>query len=168
MQSDSRIFREVNALSRLSHRFIVRYYTTWVETSERMSSAASDSSDYEIKSDDGMTSVPQSKEKYGASSDRLSFDLSDLDDMGSGSKSSFPSIHFSSSSSPKIDEEDDSGGAFGDLFGPEPPVDLQPITPPKISRTLYIQMVRISIIRVGIHSNLTIGICRASNSQRGK
>ncbi|KAF9445879.1 Serine/threonine-protein kinase [Macrolepiota fuliginosa MF-IS2] len=33
-QSDTKIFREVNALSRLSHRFIVRYYTTWVETSE--------------------------------------------------------------------------------------------------------------------------------------
>ncbi|EKM74744.1 hypothetical protein AGABI1DRAFT_109872 [Agaricus bisporus var. burnettii JB137-S8] len=33
-QSDTKIFREVNALSRLSHRFIVRYFTTWVETSE--------------------------------------------------------------------------------------------------------------------------------------
>ncbi|KAF5387415.1 hypothetical protein D9757_007773 [Collybiopsis confluens] len=31
-QSD-KIFCEVNALSRLSHRFIICYYTTWVETS---------------------------------------------------------------------------------------------------------------------------------------
>ena len=33
-KSDTKIFREVNALSRLSHRFIVRYFTTWVETNE--------------------------------------------------------------------------------------------------------------------------------------
>ena len=32
-QSD-KILREVNALSRLSHRNIVRYYTTWVEMAE--------------------------------------------------------------------------------------------------------------------------------------
>ena len=31
-QNDSKIMREVNALSQLNHRFIVRYYTTWIET----------------------------------------------------------------------------------------------------------------------------------------
>lgn len=36
--------REVNALSRLNHRFIVRYYTTWIETVEAPSTTASDDS----------------------------------------------------------------------------------------------------------------------------
>jgi len=38
MQRDSKNFREVNALSGLSHRNIVRYYTTWVETFDGMTS----------------------------------------------------------------------------------------------------------------------------------
>ena len=33
MGPNHKIFREVNALSRLTHRNIVRYYTTWLETS---------------------------------------------------------------------------------------------------------------------------------------
>ena len=58
MQSDTKILREVNALSRLSHRNIVRYYTTWVETSEPQSTAASDDSGAEFPIEDAMTSVP--------------------------------------------------------------------------------------------------------------
>jgi translation initiation factor 2-alpha kinase 4 len=142
MKSDSKIFREVNALSRLSHRFIVRYYTTWVETSEPISTTSSDTSDSETGTDDGMTSVPHSREKHSGSND-ISFRLDDLDDFGSGSKSSFPSIHFTRSSSPKTDEDDDSEDAFGNLFGPETPRQFEPATPPpRITRTLYIQMVR--------------------------
>ena len=51
MQSDTKIFREVNALSRLSHRNIVQYYTTWVKTSEEselQSTVASDDSSSEF------------------------------------------------------------------------------------------------------------------------
>ena len=49
MQSNTKIFREVNALSRLSHRNIVRYYTTWVETSDPQSTVASDDSSASLK-----------------------------------------------------------------------------------------------------------------------
>jgi eukaryotic translation initiation factor 2-alpha kinase 4 len=153
MQSDSRIFREVNALSRLSHRFIVRYYTTWVETLERTSPtpSESDDSDREMTSVGGTTPMVKSKAKTRGASDGISFDLADLDSMGSDSKSSFPSIHFSRSSSPKTDEESDSEDGFGNLFGTEPPdtpSDFRPVTPPpRVFRTLYIQMVRTSFIR---------------------
>lgn len=63
MQSDSKIFREVNTLSRLSHRFIVRYYTTWVESTESTSNVVSDGSQSGTEDEDGsaMTSVPNSK-----------------------------------------------------------------------------------------------------------
>ncbi|KAK7057453.1 kinase-like domain-containing protein [Favolaschia claudopus] len=144
--SDTKIFREVNALSRLSHRFIVRYFTTWVETAELVSAAASDDS-AESGTEDG-TSVPNSSERRVFFSDNLAFDLADLDDMGSGSRSSFPSIHFSHSrsSSPRTadgegDEEcgdSDSDDVVEDL---SPSEELPPTPPPpSISRTLYIQM----------------------------
>ncbi len=61
MQSDTKIFREVNALSRLSHRNIVRYYTTWVETYEPSVSAAASASESDSSGTSlggAMTSVP--------------------------------------------------------------------------------------------------------------
>ncbi|KAJ7163895.1 kinase-like domain-containing protein [Mycena crocata] len=139
-QSDNKIFREVNALSRLSHRFIVRYFTTWVETAEAASTAVSDDSGADSGTEDGLTSVPS--ERHFSSSDHITFDLADLDDIGSGSRSSFPSIHFSRSSSPRTDDgdgddESDSDGVFGEISSPVPP----PTPPPLVSRTLYIQMV---------------------------
>jgi eukaryotic translation initiation factor 2-alpha kinase 4 len=141
-QKDNRIFREVNALSRLSHRFIVRYYTTWVETSEPTSLPPSDTSGSDSGTEDGMTSVPHSKERF--SNDRISIDLDDLDDIGS-SRSSFPSIHFKGSTSSKDsssdDEESDSDNGFGNLFGPEPTGGDSLLVPPSVARTLYIQMV---------------------------
>ncbi|KAJ6576175.1 hypothetical protein DFH09DRAFT_1454036, partial [Mycena vulgaris] len=140
-QSDTKIFREVNALSRLSHRFIVRYFTTWVETTEAASAAVSDDSGAESE-EDGMTSVPSERASRISSSDHITFDLGDLDDVGSASRSSFPSIHFSRSSSPRTDDgeeddESDSDGVFGVIeSSDEPP----PTPPPILSRTLYIQM----------------------------
>jgi len=130
LQKDNKIFREVNALSRLSHRFIVRYYTTWVETSEVAHEAEStvvseDEGDEEEGGEDGLTSVPGSsvdaagkrKLTNGHSSDHssgtgdlflgggFSINLDDLDEIsGSHSKSSFPSIHFSRSMSPESGE----------------------------------------------------------------
>jgi eukaryotic translation initiation factor 2-alpha kinase 4 len=131
---DSKIFREVNALSRLSHRFIVRYYTTWVETSEvpistsasrnGSASASSAASDDE----DGMTSVPQSNSHsfsfdFDGAEHGISIDLKDLDSLAGGggsSKSSFPSIHFARSlSGSRItgsgsEESDESEGSSED------------------------------------------------------
>ena len=53
MQSDSKISRKVNALSRLSHHFIVCYYTIWVKTAESTFNAASDDSTTESTDEDG-------------------------------------------------------------------------------------------------------------------
>lgn len=144
-QSDTRIFREVNALSKLSHRFIVRYYTTWVETSEVVTSGLSSGS--ETASDSGtegnMTSVPHSFERR-EKSDPFSIDLNDLDDYGgSGSRSSFPSIHFTRSdvNDEKDEDEDDSDDGFAHLFTSEYVEDADVKPPPVVPRTLYIQMV---------------------------
>ncbi|EIW85919.1 hypothetical protein CONPUDRAFT_114006 [Coniophora puteana RWD-64-598 SS2] len=215
-QSDTKIFREVNALSRLSHRFIVRYYTTWVETAELPASTVpssddetsssksksngnagalplsrringysdstsdSDSDSEDTESGSGMTSVPHSHSnslsdgagggggggggvrsyEYTGTSDPFSLDLDDLDDYGgSGSKSSFPSIHFTQSDAAAAgggivseEDEDDEDGedAFAGLFAPDyanggagkgREVEHRVSrTPPVVPRTLYIQM----------------------------
>jgi len=145
MQSDTKIFREVNALSRLSHRNIVRYYTTWVETSEPESTAASDDSSTEFTTEDGMTSVPETSERHLPINGGFYINIEDFDDL-SGSRSSFPSIHFGRSSSPGTSGEDSSGDSgFGSLFRSASSGSAPPLTPPPtLSRTLYIQMVRCS------------------------
>ena len=148
-QSDNKIFREVNALSRLSHRFIVRYYTTWVETVEVVTSGPSSGSD--TASDSGtegnMTSVPHSTERH-EKSDPFSIDLNDLDDYGdSGSRSSFPSIHFTRSDmkddkdGDEDEDEDDSDDGFANLFASDYEEDASVKPPPVLPRILYIQMV---------------------------
>ncbi|KAG7440064.1 Serine/threonine-protein kinase [Guyanagaster necrorhizus] len=150
LQSDTKIFREVNALSRLSHRFIVRYYTTWVETAEPTSTGASDESESESDSysqsngtENGMTSVPsriQSREPSGP----IIFNMDDLDDLGGTSKGSFPSIHFTRSSESQEDTDSDNDTPFGGLFrkaGDEDGEGLGTLTPTlTVQRTLYIQM----------------------------
>ncbi|KAG1764160.1 kinase-like domain-containing protein [Suillus placidus] len=146
-KDDNKLFREVNALSRLSHRFIVRYYTTWVEFNESTSSVMSSNSDTGSDSgtEGGMTSVPQSYERE--TSDPFKVKLEDLDDYGSN-KTSFPSIHFTR---PEIkndnhgeddedDEDDDSDGEFGNLFSSEYSTDEDTPKDPIQPRTLYIQM----------------------------
>ncbi|KAK0506828.1 kinase-like domain-containing protein, partial [Armillaria luteobubalina] len=126
LRSDTKIFREVNALSRLSHRFIVRYYTTWVETAEPTSTAASDESESESDSyshsngtENGMTSVPsriQSREPSGP----IIFNMDDLDDLVI-MKTPFGGLF------KKACEESREG--------------LGSVTPPlPVQRTLYIQM----------------------------
>lgn len=146
-QSDNKIFREVNALSRLNHRYIVRYYTTWVETAEPPSTAVTSDSDRDSETADGMTSVPhsQSTSRDGGSGDPFSIDL---DDLGSGSRHSFPSIHFTRSRSATLDgasdgasgSSSDSEGAFDNLFGSNSRSRATMPPPVTISRTLYIQM----------------------------
>ncbi|KAK0199520.1 kinase-like domain-containing protein [Desarmillaria ectypa] len=150
LQSDTKIFREVNALSRLNHRFIVRYYTTWVETAEPTSTAASDDSESESESysrsngtENGMTSVPsriQSREPSGP----IIFNMDDLDDLGGTSRGSFPSIHFTGSSESQEDTDSDNDSPIEGLFrkaGDEDGKGLESLTPPlTVQRTLYIQM----------------------------
>ena len=171
MQRDTKIFREVNALSRLSHRFVVRYYTTWVETSEIASAVASDESGME--DEDKLTSVPGSaggftngNESHFHTNGGFSIDLSELDSISrSHSRSSFPSIHFSRSMSPESGESSGSGsggseGIKGDRSGSSSEENEHPshlnsllksmgatkpqglMMPPLMTtRTLYIQMV---------------------------
>jgi translation initiation factor 2-alpha kinase 4 len=149
---DGRLLREVSALRQLSHRYIVRYYTTWTETSDSRSAAASDS-ESDADTVDGITSVPhshstKSKSKTGSSENLLSLDLNDF---GSDrSRSSFPSIHFGGSgdSSEGSSEGEDDDDGLEDLFDPLPTPKpnrmlSRPRTPtPSTSRTtLYIQMV---------------------------
>lgn len=146
-QSDTKIFREVNALSRLSHRFIVRYYTTWVETVGIVTPGPSSDSETASNSgtEGGMTSVPHSFERHDKS-DPFSIDLSELDDYGgSGSRSSFPSIHFTRSdvTDGKDEDEDDSDDGLEHLFTSDEDHagDMDEKPPAVLPRTLYIQMV---------------------------
>ncbi|KAG2126151.1 kinase-like domain-containing protein [Suillus cothurnatus] len=143
-KDDNKLFREVNALSRLSHRFIVRYYTTWVEFNESNSSIMSSNSDTgsDCETEGGMTSVPQSYERE--TSDPFKVKLEDLDDYGSN-KTSFPSIHFTrpeikNDHNEEDEEDDDSDGDFGNLFSSEYTTDEDTPKDPIQPRTLYIQM----------------------------
>ncbi|KAG6890525.1 hypothetical protein C0995_007725 [Termitomyces sp. Mi166 len=139
--SDVKIFREVNALSRLSHRYIVRYFTTWIEISdEPVSSNVSDDSEGSwTGTGSGLTSVPNSSERYlPRNGGGLTIDFDDLTDRrSSSSKSSFPSIHFDASTSPGTGESSGSDEeGLENLFRPRIPV----TPPPMQTRTLYIQM----------------------------
>ncbi|KDQ55382.1 hypothetical protein JAAARDRAFT_37399 [Jaapia argillacea MUCL 33604] len=155
-QRDDKIFREVNALSRLSHRFIVRYYTTWVETSEPSGTPLSSGSDTESATEDGMTSVPihhnsgsTSEGSTGSSNDPFIIDLDDLG-SGTGSQSSFPSIHFTRSGSTEAANDTDNGSEEDDDAENSAEIVRQLFsrpsngngfhTPSTIARTLYIQM----------------------------
>jgi len=178
MQSD-KIFREVNALSRLSHRNIVRYYTTWVETLEPTSATSANSDESETDSstearttteeEEGLTSVPYASELdlpiNGA------FNLDDLSNTTSVLGSSFPSIHFTTSANNSEESSSSEGedqDEFGDLFNSSSksksksgPASLVLNTPkrtssePSISRTLYIQMVCFDFLWLSFFSQNT-------------
>ncbi|KAI0635341.1 Serine/threonine-protein kinase [Trametes polyzona] len=153
VQND-KIFREVNALSRLNHRFIVRYYTTWVETTEDAPSTANSDIDSSVSdTTDGMTSVPQHSDRSESEDHITTFDMNDLD---SPSKHSFPSIHFGSRSGDDIGS--DSTSESSEIFADEifaTPARPRPIpnsnnngtvgrhvtpSPKPAARILYIQM----------------------------
>lgn len=149
--TDNKILREINALSRLSHRFIVRYYTAWFEDSELLSTVAS-SDDSGDETADGVTSVLGGNRRRDGSSDPF---VIDLDELGSGSHSStsFPSIHFTGSGSGAtegsdgdIDGDEIDADDLGEIFrAPQngsAVINVVPRTlPPSRPRTLYIQMV---------------------------
>ena len=146
--TDNKILREINALSRLSHRFVVRYYTAWFEDLE-LASATVSSDD---SGDDTATSVLSGITRRDGSSDPFGIDF---DDLGSESRSStsFPSIHFTGSGSGAsegsdgdIDGDETEADELGEMF--EAPrngsavINVVPRTPPvPRPRTLYIQMV---------------------------
>ncbi|KAI0320013.1 hypothetical protein OF83DRAFT_1275377 [Amylostereum chailletii] len=168
---DSKIFREVNALSRLSHRFIVRYYTTWVESNEPSSASGSDEDDSGDETDtaERFTSARGIRRKKssrmrrdGSSDDPFA---TNFDDAGSGSRNSFPSIHFSHENKTEDSDGDadvSSDEMMDDLLDMDVPgtpamqvVPRQP-APLSLSRTLYIQMVR-STLFLGIGNCELIG-----------
>ena len=170
MQSDTKIFREVNALSRLSHRNIVRYYTTWVETSDPESTVASDDSSSEFVTEDGRTSVPETSERHLPINGGFYINIEDFDDL-SVSRSSFPSIHFGRSGSPGTSGEDSSeDNGFGSLFRSASSGSAPSLAgPPTLSRTLYIQMVRCFHLSFGPFFFLIrfiSGICGTSDLER--
>ena len=124
---NDKIFREVSALSRLNHRFIVRYYTTWVETSDAPSLPILGSESEDSDMTEQTTTGPTSKPKASTDSSEehfTTFDLRDLDVSVSMSRtnSTFPSIHFARTgsqqsadhtegeSSDEIPEEDEDEG----------------------------------------------------------
>ncbi|KAG9057226.1 hypothetical protein FS842_008151 [Serendipita sp. 407] len=152
-ENDDRIFREVNALSRLNHRYIVRYYATWLEVSQRnrRSSSATnidgDSTDEDDEDEDTTDSdtTASRKKPQKKSFDEENILMYDLDDLTVHSKSrsgrSFPSIHFGEETSSQSittveDDEDDSSETE------EEDPDRRPaVVKPKVgSRVLYIQM----------------------------
>jgi eukaryotic translation initiation factor 2-alpha kinase 4 len=147
-QSDNKIFREVNALSRLSHRFIVRYYTTWLEETESTSNASSDSEHDDLdplgeKTAGGALQITRTiSTDTDSFQDPRIFDLNDLvlEDSGQTTKS-FPSIHFTSGdvASDDSDEEDVSSMRMTERMQREK-VEKQPVQH-FTERTLYIQMV---------------------------
>ncbi|KAJ7070074.1 hypothetical protein C8F01DRAFT_1115157 [Mycena amicta] len=160
--SDNKIFREVNALSRLSHRFIVRYFTTWVEQAEVTSASASDTE--ESSTEGGMTSVPGTSSqprirRVSSSGDPFNFELelelaSEMDKgRGSSSRGGFPSIHFSTSEDGEESGESEESEGSDDVgfVNSSAGIGLKQngvhnLTPldkpwsPLISRTMYIQM----------------------------
>ncbi|KAH8114389.1 kinase-like domain-containing protein [Phellopilus nigrolimitatus] len=143
-QGDNKIFREVNALSRLSHRFIVRYYTTWLEESEPTSSNVSSDSEQDADDLDDKTAGVQLTRTLSQSQDGSSFadprsvDINDL--VLEDNAKSFPSIRFTSGdvASDGSDEEEASSLRIAEQLKKQKFGAFTP--PPMTLRTLYIQM----------------------------
>lgn len=150
-QADNKIFREVNALSRLSHRFIVRYYTTWLEESEPTSSTASSTSSQGSSDVDdqtaGVASTEMPSRTNGSATpdseifrDPMTIDLNELMNSDDTQTSSFPSIHFTSGDVAEDSSEEEDADSL-QLVERRDRVYAVPMT----VRTLYIQMVRNSL-----------------------
>ena len=155
--ADEKILREVSALRLLSHRYIVRYYTTWTEIAAPPSLTNSDSDDSDTDTVDGTTSVPNSKRRSsrGWSNNSENLLSIDLNDFGSNPNSnrSFPNVHFGyadgTSTEGSSDEElvsEDESRLGADLKTPKGPIirkfaHQQKALPGESQVTLYIQMV---------------------------
>ena len=141
-QGDNKIFREVNALSRLSHRYIVRYYTTWLEESEPTSSnVSSDSGDDGSEGSSDHTAGISMNKTPDFDDDPTSFDINELVLHEDTQTSSFPSIHFTSGD--VADDSSDEEESSKQLVEQMKNTRLGFVTPPSlVRRTLYIQMVK--------------------------
>ncbi|ELU43949.1 other/PEK/GCN2 protein kinase [Rhizoctonia solani AG-1 IA] len=91
---DAKIYREITALSRLSHRYIVRYYTAWLETLQSGATSPSDSDGSAASSD--TTEEAQTVTNDDSVDSAFVFNLDDLPPPGSSpyTGTSFPGIHF--------------------------------------------------------------------------
>jgi translation initiation factor 2-alpha kinase 4 len=132
--NDARIFREVNALARLSHKSIVRYYTTWIEISEGLESpglSRSDSGSEDRGIDDTIKTSSRTPDVF-------QIDLNDLTKPTSENES-FPGIYFGDVSGTTHLSSDDYGS------GSESESESSPVRSRLRKRipasTLYIQMV---------------------------
>jgi eukaryotic translation initiation factor 2-alpha kinase 4 len=159
-ENDDKIFREVNALSRLNHRYIVRYYATWLETVHRRRRTrrnslgdwdSGDDDDDDDDTTDSDTTASGKKPRRTKEFDEENMLGYDLDDLTVHSRSrsgrSFPSIHFGEETSSKsilADDEDDEGE---DSDAEEEEVQSPTAPRPKpVPRILYIQMVRLEML----------------------
>ena len=107
-------------MSRLNHRFIVRYYTTWVETSNALPSNLGSESEDSEQTDvtNGRTSKPRrgggsSGSDGGFNGHFTTFDIKDLDSVSTSRHSTFPSIHFARSNSQQDDNDNDNDNDNG-------------------------------------------------------
>jgi translation initiation factor 2-alpha kinase 4 len=163
-ENDDKIFREINALSRLNHRYIVRYYATWLETVNRnrrgsvmtgkgWGSVDDDDDDDDTTDSDATPSRERPRIKAFDENNILMYNMDDLT-LHSNSRSgrSFPSIHFgeetSSISINRSEEEEDDEEEDDDDDSDETSETEQEemnraiaATPRPIPRVLYIQMV---------------------------
>ncbi|KAG8905299.1 hypothetical protein FRB99_000272 [Tulasnella sp. 403] len=104
-ENDGKIYREINALSRLNHRFIVRYHTVWIETSNPVSG-------YESPAESGESSLEYTRAGRSRSKRRAlpmfreEFSLGGSFSNSAATTTSFPSIHFSHENSSTSDEEE--------------------------------------------------------------
>lgn len=151
-QSDQKIFREVDTLSRLNHRYIVRYYTTWIETSDHVStetSAVGSSAGTSVPT--GQTGSTTEEEE----SDPFAINFDELDAYNNTpSQASFPAITFTRSGTPRSGSDEGSGSDGTGTASEEGEEEVSPATGrapnhltrraatpvPAVSRTLYIQM----------------------------
>ena len=157
-QADSKIFREVNALSRLNHRFIVRYFTTWLEESEpTSSSASSDSGQSSSGNADDQTAGAYSSNtpSFENLNDPRSIDLKELMKQDDHQNNEFPSIHFTSGDvlDDDSDDEEDPTTSWHPVDSYKNGTNTNVFAPPLITRTLYIQMVKASSLAIGSFSD---------------
>ncbi|KAH7340654.1 kinase-like domain-containing protein [Rhizoctonia solani] len=91
---DAKIYREITALSKLSNRFIVRYYTAWLETLQSGANSPTDSDGSTVSSD--TIEDAQTVTNDSSTDAAILFNLDDLPPPGSSpyTGTSFPGIHF--------------------------------------------------------------------------
>ena len=153
-------------LSRLSHRHIVRYYTTWLETPD--GTVSESSSGHDGSSGPGSEETSRQLELNNGI---FTFNLDDLTTRSQNRSASFPSIHFSRESSGHLSSMDDQESGSEDDSDSASPIlsrSTQQKLPIASHRMLYIQMVTpYTLFRPSMTQTVSIGICRKTNVDRG-